>query len=224
MFGRKQRKSRGKKPGGSAMTNSLLKQITEYQSTQSGGSGPTDPDIPVEHFKRNKVHNFERTSFGGQVQGSTTLDQFGAIYFSLSSLVNPTEFTALFDQYRIMYVEVAFIPISAVASIAPLVSVIDYDDATVPTAVSDLWQYSTACYTAAGHTHIRRLHPRFDIAAYSGTFTSYALAPYGQWVDVASPGVQYYGVKWALSATTSGTTGAVYNIQIKYHIQCRNSR
>jgi len=226
MFPRKQQHKKGrqgpKSTGG--MTVTLLKQISDYQSTQTAGLAPADPDIPIEHLKRNKVHTFLRTTFPGQVIASTTLDVFGALSFQLSSVVNSTEFTTLFDQYRISYVEVVFIPISAVASVAPLVSVIDYDDASVPSAVSDLWQYSTACYTAAGHTHIRRLHPRFDFAAYSGAFTSYALAPYGTWVDVASPSVQYYGVKWALSATTGGTATAVYNIQVNYHIQCRNTR
>jgi hypothetical protein len=188
------------------------------------GKVPDVPDIPRIFLKRNKVYSFTRSIISGQITASTTVDALGALSFTLSGFPNSTEFTSLFDQYRIKNVEISFVYLNPVSVLAPLYTVIDYDDATTPGAVTDLLQYQTLMQTAPGQQHTRRLEPRFDLAAYSGVFTSFALAQKDQWVDVASPSVQFYGLKYALPATAGGTAGVVYNIQITALLQFRNPR
>lgn len=202
----------------------LLKQIRDLQLVQTKGRTPDVPDIPRIQLRRNKVYSFSRTYLAGQIVASTTVDTLGALNFQLSSFVNSSEFTALFDQYRLSYIEVDFIYVNPASVLAPFYTVIDYDDSTTPAAVTDLLQYPTLMHTAPGQEHQRRLSPRFDYAAYSGVFTSFAVSNAGDWVDVASPSVQYYGVKYALPATTGGTAGTVLNINVTGIIQVRNSR
>ena len=73
--------------------------------------------------------------------------------FNLSQLPNYTDFTNLYDQYRINKIVFKIIPKFSEASInagtannanlAQIHSVIDYDDAVTPTALSDLVQYQS---------------------------------------------------------------------------------
>ena len=203
---------------------STLTEIRDLQQVQAKGRVPDVLDIPRIHIARNKVYTFSRTVTAGQITASTTVDQLAALSFTLSSFPNSAEFTSLFDQYRIQYVEVDFIYLNPASVLAPLYSVIDYDDATVPASVNDLLQYGTLMHTSPGQEHVRRLNPKFDYAAYSGAFTSYAVSNFGDWIDVASPSVQYYGVKYALPASATGTAGVVYNISITAILQFRNTR
>jgi len=105
---------------------------------------------------------------------------------------------------------------------SPLFTVIDYDDATAPSGISALLEYMTLETTQAGSFCVRALNPRFATAAYAGVFTSFAQSR--GWVDVASPSVQYYGIKWGVPALAAGTTTPVYTIYADVIVQCRNAR
>jgi hypothetical protein len=192
------------------------------QSTQTRGSEPTVPDVPRIHLRRDKVHTFERTVSVAFLNAPTAVDTFATYNFSLATLPNSTEYTTLFDQYRIAQITLTFQPSTLVATSSPLYSVIDYDDSNAPTSLNDLLQYDTLKTTMTGAYHIRTLNPRFTLGAYSGTLTSYANAPNDMWVDVASPGVQYYGVKICWPAFT-GATGT-FSVLGRYVVQFRNTR
>ncbi len=192
--------------------------------TQMHGQPPDIPDIQRMILKRKKVYTFSRKYISTGITGSTTVDQFGALNFQLSSFPNYTEFTALFDQYRMTQISVVFVPVSTGQSTAPLYTIIDYDDSTLPTAVNDLFQYGTCHMSQGGVTVVRTLTPQFDMAAYSGAFTSYALSVPNQWCDVASPSVQWYGVKYCLPAFTGGPSTLVYNVHVEGVLQFRSTR
>ncbi len=207
-----------------AQQTSLLHDIADAQSVQAKGMVPAEPDIPRLHIRRKKVYTFQRTYLVGGLNGSTTIDQFGALNFTLNNFPNASEFTSLFDQYRLLQVSVNFVPVSSAQALAPLYTVIDYDDSTLPTSLNDLLQYQSLQMTQSGQFHSRTLTPQFDMAAYSGAFTSYALSVPGQWVDVASPSVQWYGIKYCLPAFTTGATGIVFNIHASAVFQFRSER
>jgi len=58
------------------------------------------------------------------------------------------------------------------------------------------------------------------VAAYAGSFTSYAnMEP--QWIDCASPSVQHYGFKCAVNPTGVAMT---FDLIGKIWVQFRNSR
>lgn len=56
------------------------------------------------------------------------------------------------------------------------------------------------------------------VAVYSGAFTSFSNAPAG-WIDAASPGVQMYGIKTAM---TTSTAIIGYTINIKAIVSFRS--
>lgn len=127
-------------------------------------------------------------------------DTIKSYSFQLSDLPNYTEFTGLFDAYRITGVEVIFYPVNTVnttgAAVNPTqaITCVDFDGISGPTLVSDLEQYDTAKWHWGLRPIKRKLVPRVALAAYSGAFTSYAEAKENQWIDCASPSVQHYGL------------------------------
>jgi hypothetical protein len=190
---------------------------------------PSIPDIlPMKRSTRPKVHTFQVKVNKGYVTSDTGGDS-GAFSFSLADTPVPTDYTSLFDQYRIQQVMVEFLPAvlpftaSTTALDLPfMITAIDHDDSTAA-PVTTLQQYGNAQVIANQTYHQRTLTPRFSLSAYSGVFGSFSLAPIGSWIDSASPSVLYYGLKWATSPLTSVGTDILYNVVCTYTIQCRNS-
>lgn len=132
----------------------------------------------------------------------------------LSNVVNNSEFTTLFDQYRINAIVLKFIPrlnmvqVPTVVGQAPINNiptlhwVYDYDDANAPSNVDELLQYNNYRCCNFDKTVTMKIKPRFSLAAYSGAFTSYK--PASGWLDCASPSIQHYGVKFAVDSFTAG--------------------
>jgi hypothetical protein len=161
---------------------------------------------------------------------SATVPVFTATRFIAANLATDfASLAAVFDQYRIVGVEIKLIPhinsttgSAATAMSGQLYTVIDYDDATNLMAISALEAYDN-CVSAPAYQVVRRCFaPRIALAAYSGAFTSFANEEAG-WIDCASGNVEHYGLK---VGTDPGTTGALqsWDLQIKAVIEFRAAR
>ena len=194
-------------------------------------SFPDHPDRrPMVLPRRPQVMTFTRQHKIG-VLTATNGDTTGAFAFALSDLPSSSDFTSLFDQYRIAQVTLKFIPCAAnfgqattATDYPSILTCVDFDDDAVPASSDTVRQYGT-CLTVANATYFERcLTPRFAVAAYSGAFTSYAQSNPRQWIDCASPNVVHYGVKWATTPITVVTgTYQLYNVEATYVIQVRSS-
>jgi hypothetical protein len=178
----------------------------------------------------NAIHRFMRTDRLAQLVQHTsavgTVSSNG-YYFSLDQIPSYTEFTALFDQYRIDKIELCFIPVAN--AVAPtgstqgqLTTVIDYDDATVLATEAGAFNYESAQVVPVWQIHKRVLKPRIAMAGYAGAFSSYVNIG-NQWIDSASPSVQHYGLK-AIVGPASGALVMSWDIIVKYYFSCRNTR
>lgn len=162
------------------------------------------------------------SSFVTNVGGATN-----AVYsFQLSDVDNYTEFTNLYDQYRIRRIDLQFIPFytqstpGAGACSGVIYAAPDFDDISA-TASAALRQYP-ACQVFGQTERIQvTVEPRLAVAAYSGTFTSYANLR-DQWIDCNSPSVQHYGFK--LAADASGGTANSFQVIGTYHLEFRSAR
>lgn len=163
----------------------------------------------------------------GILNSSLVSDIFPSYNFALSYLTSYSEFTALFDQYRIERIETTFFPTVTEIGAAStwvnsyLLTAIDYDDANTYSSVNDALQVATASITPITKQVTRTFVPRVALAAYSGTFTSYAQAPPMQWIDCASPGVQHYGLKTAIPLTGLQQS---WRVMHRYHLAFRRVR
>lgn len=164
--------------------------------------------------------------------GGVSPIQFGAcaLKFSLSDVVNSTEFTLLFDSYRIVKVGVKIVPFFTQSSTGAAVSatsaqtsvlihsIIDYDDSTTPTAtdagVSEMRQFSSYkmknISTGKGSFY-RTFRPLTAVPVFaSGVFSSYATGNKNMWLDCNSPDTEHYGLKIIMEANDSGANTVLY--------------
>lgn len=161
---------------------------------------------------------------------ANTGDTANGFSFALNSLPNYGEFTALFDQYRILEAIVSFIPLQnmSVATSGTtnypgiFMTAIDYDDANLP-ATSDLQQYESYQRIAAYRPCVRVVKPRSAVALYNGsTFTGYGTAKHGQWIDAASPSIPHYGLKTIIHGAGYAASTNVYEVEVQLVCQFKS--
>lgn len=176
-----------------------------------------------------KVYHFKRTVQLASITGGLA-QQFGALTFQLDDLPNYTEFTNLFDDYRINAVSLKFIPNRnssdfaggvAPPGISNFYTVFDYNDATVPGAVNDLMQYPNLKITQSSRMLTRTLRPAsLDVVSAGGT-TASVNPKWKQWLSTASPDVNHYGLKYCLDAF-SAANAVTYQVYATFYISCKS--
>lgn len=157
--------------------------------------------------------------------GGTWLNVAGGQVFTLDMLPDWPEFTALFDQYRILNAEVKFLPVfnSGDPAITPsggpsfsvpyITYAVDTDNATPPANQDAIMEYGRAVTTRLDKPVVVNVTPRVAMDAYkSGLGVGYAEGRAGQWIDCETPGVEHYGLKWWIPTTGPGGSGTVLNI------------
>jgi len=211
--------------GGTASLLPVLRQILEQNKRQTLRDAPEVPDVNIRTLKRHRIYPFHRSLDLGIITPSVTVETFNSYTFTLSALPDSSEFTALFDQYRIMQVRVEFTPLftdtSATVAYPPIYSAIDYDDANSVTGLQ-INEYDSVMFTPTGTYFERIFNPRIALAAYSGAFTSFAQPKVGTWVDCASPSVVHYGLKTVMPV--AGAANQVWSVRAHLMLEFRESR
>lgn len=222
------KKSRRSRPKQASSVEALkvlhddMKNVLEYQKTQELRFVPEQKDVPRIRFKKGTIFNVE-LSYTTTAALSTTAPISSALSFSLASAPNYTSYTTCFDRYRIIQANVKILPSGiATGSGINILSVFDYDDATALGSQSAFFGYSTLKVTPAGQIDERTLTPRIAVAAYAGaSFNGYANMPANTWIDSASAGVQYYGLKYY---APTGSAGQSVQFIITMNIQFKQQR
>jgi hypothetical protein len=173
------------------------------------------------------VYRYHQIYYPGNWTGGTT-DSFGAVSFQLNDLANVSAFTSLYDQYRLVKVEVLMYH-NQLYNAADSGNTIknhlwvaaDHDDVTAWTSSSQAFQYQDVehlCFNESGSKTIR---PRVALAAYNGTFVGYANMPESTWLDCATANVQHYGVKYCIQASSTSTANTSWKVFFKYFVEFR---
>lgn len=201
-----------------------LKKLVISNEMQQLRPAPEVLDVPRMRLKRGKIHSFEVTSALATISSNASIESSGAFVVSLSSLPNPSDFTTLFDQYRIIQCNIKFMPTNPGTNAATqnyIYTAIDYDDGNA-IGSSVIAQYDTVQITPATQYFERTWNPRLAGAVYSGAFTSFANLSSRTWLDVASPNVQYYGLKYCFDVISPLTV--VFTPILTVLLQCRQQR
>jgi len=180
-----------------------------------------------------RIYQFEQYTGDGSVAQVSTTPILGAFQFAMSGLDQYATFAALFDQYRLDWIECMFSPMfranamagtNAVA-VAMIYTAVDYDDASTPGSEAVVRQYQNCICHDDSEPFVIRWKPAIALAAYGGSaFTSYANRQ-GQWIDWSSSGVPHYGLKYAITPGQSGqTTYQVWNLTTRLYFSCKNVR
>lgn len=183
-----------------------------------------------------KVYGFKRTcELDNFVIAASAAGSTKTYNFYLSQLPSYTEFTTLFDQYRIMAVKVTFYPPFNVAfntasnvaePVGEFYSVVDYDGGNTSTVtLATMTQYQNLRRTYFNKPHTRYFKPRayqYGVMDGASSFGGYTTMSHKSWFDVASPSIRYYGlyVGWDqsqvdLTRQTTIRVTATYYLQFK---------
>jgi len=150
-------------------------------------------------------------------QGS--VPTYFALGVALNGLDSYSQYTGLFDQYKMEMIEAYIEPQSAglsSASLAEVTSAVDLDDNSTPTSIGSVAGKQGSLTTLAAAAHYHKFKPHVAIAAYSGVFTSFANAP-APWIDCGSPAVVHYGLKFACTAAATLTSyNVVFNVLVSF--------
>jgi hypothetical protein len=139
--------------------------------------------------------------------------------FRLSNLPSFTDFTNLFDMYRITKVEIEWLPEYTELTDAALVSnavnvrfnsCVDISDAAAPGTVAQILQYQNLKTSSITKPHKQTFVPAFLMGG---------LVPCTCWLPTSNPAENHYGVKVAIEPT-----GVPMNFtsKVKIHVECAN--
>lgn len=174
----------------------------------------------------NKVYYFTRWSdFGTSTVASSLTPGYFGFNFSLSDLPNYTEFTSLYDYYKIKAVKVVFLPqmtenvslgsVNNPYSYARFQTAIDYSDSNPPTTLDELREYKSYKFTPLLKPHTRYIpSPKFlDSSGFQLT----------NWMATSSPNVNYNGLKVCIEPIGStGTLNMYYSMSVKMYLAFKN--
>ena len=160
----------------------------------------------------------------------------GGTLFYTAQLPNSSELTALYDQYRIDYVEMQPIfsnnmsNVTSALTTLPIMYVCkDYDDSN-DAGITDIQQYSNHKWfqvaNLMGGQNIVKVKPNVDVAIYqSPVLTGYARGK-PMFLDTNSAQVPHYGIKLSMEPMVVPGTGTVvgyFTFNFKYHLNMQNT-
>ena len=189
-------------------------------TTDGSASSPLKPSYTA-------PYKFSRSFDLGTLPLSAA-DSGYAFPFALNQIPNSSEFTNLFDKYRITSIELTFSLAREVGTSGELIwpamfLFMDDDDAIIPTTKSSVLERMSVqrvSFAPTRQTISVKIRPRW-VQSRAGTSTN--LAPANSWLDMSTPGVQHYGVKaWVdLYNTSRNTSISVSGVM---HFDCNNVR
>lgn len=152
----------------------------------------------------------------------------GAITFGLSDVPNNSEFTALFDQFKIVGIKYRWVVkrnpedanTATYKGLYPRVCwVHDHDSAQASATLVELQQYSRMSEFYFGdskmNTRWQYLKPAVANSVYNGVYNGYS-ALWRRWLDCGYPAVPHYGIRYYYDALYAGIS---IELECKYILQ-----
>lgn len=176
---------------------------------------------------RNTVHSFSRSQEIGLIQTTSGIATLGKYTFNMGNMTNYSEFTNLFQRFRIVAIKLSIVPVWTENNLVPgtsfsmpnVHSVVDYDDSTTPGDLNELLQYSNYKRTRGHMVHSRYFKPAIQMAAYETTLATAYVPKWKQWLSTDDFATPHYGLKYYIDAI-----GAVVSFRVyaKYYFQCKD--
>lgn len=155
-----------------------------------------------------------------------------ALTFSLDKVVNPSEFTQLYDQYKIKGIKIYFDYSPDVGGGTGATSLMpklwikrDYDDASTPTLTQMTESNQSRCirFNDNRTTFSIFIRPSTLKSIYRTSLTQAYGPEWRQWLDCANPDIPHYGLKLLAQGLPSTNLGAI-TVRCKYYLAFKNVR
>lgn len=174
------------------------------------------------------IHRFRKSVDKSALSSSTSADTLQSYAFKLTDLPEYASYTTIFDQYRIVKIELTFIGTNQAPNAAAtlqrtpcIYTAIDYDDNGTPASVATVLNYANVRIHAPGKTFTIAWRPHAAVGMYNGTnFSNYGNLT-SPWIDAASSDVLHFGVKVAIP---SYAFISAFQVIAAYTVEFRNVR
>ncbi len=193
---------------------------------------------------QNKVHSYIRWADKDTLYPSSTgpnsINETGAIQnlaysFKLDNVVNPSDFTNLYDMYKINKVVLHLEPVmnqTAFPVNAPtnrrIRVVHDYNDNNPLTQEDDYLEYSNCkSYSSVRGAPIRiTLYPKINnTVENSGGTNAFTSIPSNKvWLNIADDEVPHFGLKIFIPAGIATSEALIFKVRAKFHLSFKNSK
>lgn len=185
-------------------------------------------------YRRYQVHHFKRSVQFDGIQGNAAYGPFaGAKTFTFNALPNATEFTHLYDQYKINFISYKFklmnapeaqLPAWNASNYPTLTYVIDRDDASTPGSLTELLQYGSSkqIVLRPNRWAAIKFKPSVNIPVYRTNLTSAYTPARPRFIDCNTTDVPHYGVKFVIDNLQN--TSYVVQVEATYWFTCRETR
>lgn len=173
------------------------------------------------------IFHFKRTYQAPDISFSSSGATTGCYTPSLSLMPDVTDFTTLFDQYRINKFVVKFIPNFDGNSLLPtgfvsmpnIYYAVDHDDAVAPTTIDQLLQYP--------RMKIRPVNKITSVMFTPSTLstvdaTASSAIKYKQWINCAYTTIPHYGLKFYIDAI--GVSQARFRVFVTTYFSMKDPR
>lgn len=181
---------------------------------------------------RRGVHHFKRGSALNTINGNAVYAPYvDSLSFNLNAVINPSDFTSLYDQYRINYVVVKFhlridpsAQAAGSASYPRLYYYRDLDDTTAPSNLNEMRENQRCRMKVLNPQRCVTIKIRPNVLGmlYSTVGVTQYTPKFKQWLDCSTSTTIHYGIKYAIDDLTN--TNYKVDIEKWYYISCRNSR
>lgn len=187
------------------------------------------------HYKRTVLYDVSTTATASTFTGN-------ALGIGLSELPNYTEFTALYDQFRINKIKWEFVPVVKnnietvywnTTTLIPVTSYVnppetwtylDYDDGSTPTE-SEALQSQTLRKTPGGRKAKRIFRPAVLFMAYETVSTTAYSPQWKKWIDCGDNTTPHYGLKYGwYNSDPSNNQDVKGSMYVTYYFSCRGVR
>ena len=178
-----------------------------------------------------QIYGFRRMYDSYSFNQITATQNLASRHFTLAGLSAASDFSSLFDQYRITQIHVRISPCMttlqpaalAAAFVPQLYYVVDYDDDTVPTSINELKQYSN-CNLCTYETVQFSFKPQSQSVMYTNAGNVAAGTLKDQWIDVAVADVYHYGLKFAMTAASANAPLQSWTVDFWLDVEFRHPR
>lgn len=183
--------------------------------------------VPRRRFNKSNICHFKRTYVKDSVTviGTSVIKAYS---FSLSQLPNASEFTSLFQAFRLNKIIVKIQPrfnvsVSQATTIAPrIISAIDYNDDNAGFTSAELLEYSTHRIHFGFRPIARKFTPAIEVGLLgSGTAVVSGVQKFKQWVDMAAFDAKHFGFKIIFEPAAANTNNYFYDVFTTIYFSCK---
>jgi len=176
-------------------------------------------------LSNDRVHFVKRHAGLAALTISNTAFTLTAYQFNLNQIPLTSNFTNLYDQYRICGIKVTFYPpvtqVSTITTIntptaaARMFSAIDLNDNTPPASTDEIREYENCKINPITEKHVRYIpFPKFINSSGQNV---------NDWISSSNPGTAHYGLKVAVEPMGSTSTLSMnYNVEACFYLCFKN--